>query len=294
MKFFNDVDYVLGVMLSDAKKRADENPEARELIAGLNEEELEAMTNVPKKPPVTESKVDEELEKYSGKRLMTLRQFMQMADAPTADINDMVESQLQMNDDGEISLAEISEQVQIDDDGQVHLAEVTPAIQQEDTETEEEVDKPTNMVTDQWTPKYEIGTRIVNVHTRREGIIIDISKIARQYIVQYEGDNQPEFATDADIATPEEFYKPLNEEIQDTKNPDPAKVESQLTDLLFNKDSDTITEEAVSILEDLLTNPEVAPRIIEKMLDKGLIDTDKAVALLQKVGALPTIGGQNG
>ena len=283
MKFFNDVDYVLGVMLSDAKRRADENPEARELVAGLSEEELEAMTNVPDKPPVTETDVDSELRKYEGKR-MTLRQFMQMADAPTSDLDDIADSQIQINEEGEIHLADLEGE----------LAEITPAIQQDDATKDEEVDKPSNMVTDQWTPKYDIGTRIVNVHTRREGIIIDISKIARQYIVQYDGDRQPEFATDDDIATPEEFYKPLNEEIQDTNNPDPEKVESQLTDLLFNKDSDTITEEAVSILEDLLTNPEVAPRIIEKMLDKGLIDADKAVALLQKVGALPTIGGQNG
>ena len=142
-----------------------------------------------------------------------------------------------------------------------------------------------------WQPKYSVGTRVVNKNTRQEGVIVDISTTTQLYIVQYDDNPNPAFAREDEIALPEEVYKSLNEVTQQKPEQSQPKVTQQLNEVLFGKQQDTQQGQdgidAKEVMKTVLTDPQVAPIVIERLLDAGVISSELALSLLAKVGAIP-------
>jgi len=159
-------------------------------------------------------------------------------------------------------------------------------------QAQQQIEKPDDTKQQQgWNPKYQVGTRIINKNTRETGLIIDISQPTQKYIVRYDNNPNPVLVSEDELTLPEEFIKPLEQVTNQDKEEQKEETTQQLNDLLFQtkttKEKEQQGLDASEVLKKILTDPQVAPVVIEKMLESGIINPSQALNLLSKVGAIP-------
>ena len=152
----------------------------------------------------------------------------------------------------------------------------SPPIKEEKKDSEEEIEFPI----------FAIGDIVYNKNTREKGVIVDVSRTAYAYIVRWENKPNPELVKQDILTTESELYKPVDyrpeTEQEKMKEAEEEKMIEKLKSVPEEKEE--FSYRTLQILKNVLTDPRVAPIVVEQLMESGELPIDDLSFILKQSG----------
>ena len=152
----------------------------------------------------------------------------------------------------------------------------SPPTKEEKKESEEEVEFPI----------FAIGDIVYNKNTREKGVIVDVSRTAYAYIVRWENKPNPELVKQDVLTTESELYKPVDYRPEtEQEKMEEAEEEKMIEELKsVPEEKEEFSYKTLQILKNVLTDPRVAPIVVEQLMESGELPVDDLSFILKQSG----------
>lgn len=129
-------------------------------------------------------------------------------------------------------------------------------------------------------PRFAIGDFVYNKNNKERGVVIDIARSSKMYIVKWDSKPHPEIADDSILGTELEVLRPMS--FRPISEQEKAFMGQEGYQMKENEN--TLSIDMVNILKEVLTDPYVAQLIVTKLLEKGNIPVSDIATFLKLSG----------